>query len=161
MISFDYHGCTLLQYVVMIKISCKEAKRKGLSKYFTGKPCPKGHICPRRVSNNSCCECDNQLARTRCRTSEYYKTWKTSQRQKAIDHLGGKCVKCGFSDIRALQIDHVNGGGTQERRSLNYNFWKLYKKVCVDTSNQYQLLCANCNWIKRIENGEVDRRVVS
>src|SRR5689334_14993068 len=27
--------------------------------------------------------------------------------------LGRKCARCGFDDIRALQIDHVDGKGTQ------------------------------------------------
>src|SRR6478735_3027983 len=35
-------------------------------------------------------------------------------RQRVVNKLGGKCLHCGFSDIRALQIDHVNGGGNQE-----------------------------------------------
>ena len=30
-----------------------------------------------------------------------------------------KCLKCGFSDRRALQIDHINGGGIKERRIGN------------------------------------------
>ncbi len=29
--------------------------------------------------------------------------------------MGNKCVKCGFSDPRALQIDHINGDGMDNR----------------------------------------------
>jgi hypothetical protein len=138
-------------------ISCKEAKQKGFSKYYTGKPCPKGHVCPRRVSNNSCCDCDNQLARQRAklRTPEYRKERRDRKRLEIVDHLGGKCVRCGFSDIRALQIDHVNGGGVKARKQPNYNWWRFWVEVRKDTSGKYQLLCANCNWIKREENGEL------
>jgi hypothetical protein len=28
------------------------------------------------------------------------------------------------------------------------------KKVLADTTGSYQLLCANCNWIKKSENNE-------
>jgi hypothetical protein len=64
---------------------------------------------------------------------------------------GGKCVRCGFKDKRALQIDHKFGGGTAEKRALgNY---RLLQKVLNDPSD-YQLLCANCNWIKRHQRGE-------
>jgi RNase P subunit RPR2 len=71
--------------------------------------------------------------------------------------LGGKCVKCGFSDIRALQIDHVNGGGVKhyKSRSSSIRFYKDILDEIKEGSEKYQLLCANCNWIKRYENGEV------
>ena len=38
-------------------ISCPEARKKGLSRFFTGKPCPRGHICERRVSGYACIKC--------------------------------------------------------------------------------------------------------
>jgi 5-methylcytosine-specific restriction endonuclease McrA len=34
-----------------------EALASGLSRYFTGKPCPKGHVAERHVSNWGCVEC--------------------------------------------------------------------------------------------------------
>lgn len=70
-------------------------------------------------------------------------------RMKVFEKLGNKCVHCGFLDIRALQIDHVHGGGTQELRALQYNDY--LRKVLKDTEGNYQLLCANCNSIKRVE----------
>jgi hypothetical protein len=68
--------------------------------------------------------------------------------------LGGKCVRCGFSDARALQIDHVNGGGAKEDRGRNGGSRGLilYYRVLRDTGGTFQLLCANCNWIKRSES---------
>lgn len=78
------------------------------------------------------------------------------QRQRIIDALGGKCVRCGFSDVRALQIDHVNGNGAKERRQFkHYTSCRImiYQKI-LNGSKEYQLLCANCNWIKRFEEGE-------
>ncbi|AZU97897.1 hypothetical protein [Vibrio phage LP.1] len=35
----------------------KEAKRLGLTRYFTGKPCKHGHVDERKVVNHACCEC--------------------------------------------------------------------------------------------------------
>lgn len=73
-------------------------------------------------------------------------------RKMAITKLGGKCIRCGFSDHRALQIDHVNGGGLTELRATA---WRQYiLAVLADTEGKYQCLCANCNWIKRNENDE-------
>ncbi len=84
------------------------------------------------------------------------KIYNIKIRKPAIDILGNKCVKCGFADGRALQIDHINGGGKKER--LNMSCVKYYKMVVESVLNKegkYQLLCANCNWIKRYENNEV------
>lgn len=70
-------------------------------------------------------------------------------RQKVIAALGGECVWCGFSDPRALQIDHVNDGGSQIRRD-GQSWSQFYREILEGTHDQpVQLLCANCNWIKR------------
>jgi hypothetical protein len=79
------------------------------------------------------------------------KDYRDSKRLEVITHLGGKCNKCGFNDIKALQIDHINGGGRKDRNGLILGF---FKKVLADDSDNYQLLCANCNTIKRIVNHE-------
>lgn len=41
-------------------ISRKEAKAQGLTRYYTGLPCVKGHITERMVSCYSCCACHHQ-----------------------------------------------------------------------------------------------------
>ena len=82
----------------------------------------------------------------------YTRQYARDSRISVIEHLGGKCIRCGFSDIRALQVDHVNGGGRKELKIINYRAY--HKKIISDKTNSYQLLCANCNQIKKIENGE-------
>ena len=76
---------------------------------------------------------------------------RRKSRQMAIDFLGGKCNVCGWSDVRALQIDHVNGGGSKEHKLLGEV--KVYRRVLA-YPNEYQLLCANHNSLKRYENSE-------
>jgi hypothetical protein len=79
-------------------------------------------------------------------------------RQAVLQRLGGKC-KCGFSDWRALQIDHINGGGNQACKGVDklcyYN--ALLKLPEAELHLEYQILCANCNWIKRYENNEFSK----
>ena len=75
--------------------------------------------------------------------------------------LGDKCIKCGFSNIYALQIDHVNGGGHKALIKMRKNTKKYYMEILDHIKNgskEYQLLCANCNWIKRYENEETNKR---
>lgn len=76
-------------------------------------------------------------------------------RDEVLALFENKCGKCGFSDRRALQVDHVLGNGKQDK----HRGIPMYKKVLADTTGMYQLLCANCNWIKRHERGELPPRV--
>lgn len=88
---------------------------------------------------------------------EYRKNLMFKQRMEIFTLLGGKCIKCGFNDSRALQIDHINGGGSKERKIFGFHgtFLMKVKNSILNDFNEYQLLCANCNWIKRFENNEV------
>ena len=46
-------------------ISKKDALAQGLTHYFTGKPCKRGHDSKRFASNGKCCECHNLLRKTK------------------------------------------------------------------------------------------------
>lgn len=96
---------------------------------------------------------------------EKRRLYKKQQREiwklKLFDALGNVCKRCGFEDRRALQIDHINGGGQADRKSMGYKSgypYTYYKKILAmaDYPARYQLLCANCNWIKKAENNEVN-----
>lgn len=81
----------------------------------------------------------------------------TKLRQKLFDLLGDKCIRCGFTDRRALQVDHINGDANVDRArfgvstSIKYTY---YLKNKDEAKERLQILCANCNWIKRNENNE-------
>jgi hypothetical protein len=47
-----------MEDIEMIVIVRKEAKAKGLKRYFTGKACVHGHIVERFTCNKECVECD-------------------------------------------------------------------------------------------------------
>ena len=70
--------------------------------------------------------------------------------------MGNKCIRCGIDDWRILQVDHINNDGNEERRRVRLE--QLYKKILEmnneELNRNYQLLCANCNWIKKYENKE-------
>lgn len=76
-----------------------------------------------------------------------------------IDLLGGKCANCPFDDYRALQIDHVDGNSKDDPRNVRRGGTVYYSgvlKFLIANPLQkfYQILCANCNWIKRAERNE-------
>ena len=73
-------------------------------------------------------------------------------RERVYNLLGWECVRCGFDDPRALQLDHIDGGGCIEMAEIGTP--GIQRRVLLFPED-YQILCANCNWIKRFENGEV------
>ncbi len=76
-------------------------------------------------------------------------------REECIALLGGKCKGCGFSDIRALCIDHRNGGGAVDRKRIgNGRYYKTVLELIKAGSQDYQCLCANCNMIKARDRKE-------
>jgi len=64
-------------------ITRPEAKEKGLSHYYTGKPCKHGHVSNRRTDNGNCLVC----ARERCSAADYknYKAgWYRDNKQQVM-----------------------------------------------------------------------------
>ena len=56
--------------------------------------------------------------------------------------------------MRALQLDHIEGGGNKDRQAkgTGSTFYAWLKRNGYPPG--YQVLCANCNYIKRFENRE-------
>ena len=79
------------------------------------------------------------------------------KRRGLIEYLGGRCTRCGFNDFRALQVDHVQGDGFLYKHGRERYDHKdvIEKQIRADVDRKkFQLLCANCNWIKRFEENE-------
>lgn len=88
---------------------------------------------------------------------QYQRNKNHEERKELLNLLGSKCVKCGYNDWRALQIDHINGGGRKEILNFGSKYRKIIKQKIIEGSKDYQILCANCNRIKVFENGECVR----
>ena len=111
-----------------------------------------------RSSNSYCLPCNNLYKKRwyhahpeRARVAR--EKYNARLRLAVIHTLGGECKHCGIKDMRVLQIDHIHGRGHQEREAIG--FIGIRRKILKGNIKDYQLLCANCNWIKRAENKEV------
>lgn len=102
-------------------------------------------------------------------TQEYFKTYYKKNEAKRrsntriynqrlrnaiFELLGSKCIYCGFEDKRALQIDHINGGGSKDKKTAKGFYYKRVLTEIMEGKILYQILCANCNWIKRHDKNE-------
>lgn len=96
------------------------------------------------------------LKQYRKKNPNYHSDWGAAKRKELVDFLGGHCKHCSNSDIRVLQVDHVHGGGIQESKRYSHNRRQFNNDILngVLPKENYQILCANCNWIKRFTNKE-------
>lgn len=91
-------------------ISKAEAKAQGLPRYFTGKPCARGHVAERKTASDACHECTLERQRQRRRAKvaaefpEGRKPWKVCGEGEKV------CITCRtarplaefYADKRAL-----------------------------------------------------------
>jgi hypothetical protein len=77
----------------------------------------------------------------KCRSQAVYKKHRT-QKQRLVDHFGGKCKLCGYSKCpEALQFHHLDPSKKKHQISGQTRSWENVlkeAKKCV-------LLCANCH----------------
>lgn len=75
---------------------------------------------------------------------------RLKQRKLVLEHYSGgevKCRCCGENTYEFLAIDHINGGGTQHRKSLA-NAPVVRFLIKNNFPEGYQVLCHNCNHAK-------------
>ena len=64
-----------------------------------------------------------------------------------------KCTFCGYSNIVALSLDHVEGGGTKHKKEVckgGFYEWIIRSNFPPG----FQVLCMNCQFLKRHNRNE-------
>ncbi len=104
----------------------------------------------------SCKSCVNERRRlwaskNASKLKQHSEKYRLRRRDEAMDYLGGRVCTCGYSDVRALTIDHINGleGNPRQQGIKIHN--EILNMTETDAREKYQVLCWNCNWIKRME----------
>src|SRR5688572_20850833 len=84
------------------------------------------------------------------------RVYRQRRRIHAMWKLGGKCERCGFTDMRALQFDHreplfrmTRGHRLTDSLAAAGEILRAEKPELI-----YSLLCANCHVIKTREGSE-------
>jgi hypothetical protein len=74
-------------------------------------------------------------------------------RAQVLEAYGGTCALCSEDDPDLLQIDHVHGGGTKERKSVRGH--RFYAQVIRQGfPDHYRLLCVACH--RKVTLGQLD-----
>jgi hypothetical protein len=154
-------------------ISYSEAKKKKLTRYFTGKPCQKGHIAQRGITNSACIVCETIKNRIRLKWGKHpVSERRRREKEKAQRHLNNLkryCTECGGR----LDDKYIRRGGIiycsfvcneehEKKRKLREKekarkYYKEYylkkpkiSKPCVDcgtiiNGTKSKLRCKVCN----------------
>jgi hypothetical protein len=88
--------------------------------------------------------------------------YNARRRSELLAFFGGSCVRCGFADPRALHLDHISGGGKVYRDAGRHGLHEKWKMTRDDPDGAraiFQILCANCNFIKRDEDYEYGSKI--
>lgn len=95
----------------------------------------------RLKSNHGCIRCQNHDKRRKRKAA-----WKKA----VFSHYGNECKRCGFSDARALTIDHEDQKGYKHKTASGRRItgWPLYKwLVRHGFPKGFRTLCCNCQSI--------------
>ncbi len=93
----------------MIKevITRKQAKELGLARYFTGKPCPHGHVCERKTKSAACliCRKAHEAPAIKAKTKRYCKTDKGRMARRLIAnrHYAKSSTKIRVDEQRVIK----------------------------------------------------------
>ena len=100
-----------------------------------------------------------------CKYAEYNHRRRTvldtNRRKEAVQILGGKCILCGTTDKYFLCLDHINDDAKKDKERWTAdrvrNLWIIDN---LDEARQiFQVLCYNCNNLKRNNREEYDKRL--
>jgi hypothetical protein len=82
-------------------------------------------------------------------TNKRNKNYNRAFRLKALEVVGKNilaCSNCGCTDIRILEIDHINGGGRQETKGRG-NYTQFIRAIARGKrkTDDLRILCKVCN----------------
>lgn len=88
------------------------------------------------------------------RMTAYRRGRRLAAKVGSLRHYGGVCACCGEADVRLLTFDHIEGGGTEHRRT-NQTARNHMGSWLRDSGYPpgYQVLCFNCNSGRSVNGG--------
>jgi hypothetical protein len=100
-----------------------------------------------------CKDCRRQdriLRRDTGEEARWSREYRARIKAEALAHYGALCVCCGTTYEAHLTLDHVGGGGYQERQErAGTPTWRIAKQEGFP--ERFQVMCFNCNWAKHID----------
>jgi hypothetical protein len=150
--------------------SCSDARTQGLLFYFTGKPCPRGHVAARYVANRACSVCDRAQRpnRTPEENLHHVQTWYANltdeerrdyntrksrnwRKKQKPTKVEGVCTSADVEELMRVQLGLCAGCSRAFSSRLRYEVDHKTPPSRGGTHwpHNRQLLCRSCNAKKR------------
>ena len=115
-------------------IARKDALTQGLTHYFTGKPCKRGHLAMRYASTKSCVECSAAhnaafLAANPGKSTEYSQRWQVKNPDK-VKATEARRVRHRTDEVRSREFAYRQR--TKEQRRAYRRQWQA-NRMATDT----------------------------
>ncbi len=144
--------------------TCSDCRRvKSINEFYLNKNSHDGYC--NRCKSCSKVYCSDWRKSNPEKVSESKRHLAQDLKREVLTHYGNgwcACVHCGFDNMDALSIDHIDGNGIEHRRSLGLSTGRKFYAWCKRNGypEGYQTLCMNCQFIKRVKNKEdIPRRM--
>ncbi len=131
-------------------ISRAVAKSAGRRFYYTGQPCPSGHVARRYVSGFGCTEClryapDRYQRMKRACAERNTRHRRKKQKRLTAYKANRPCTDCGiYYPSCVMDFDHVRGEKTMDvSRMVAYGWDTVMQEI-----DKCDLVCANCHRIR-------------
>ena len=137
-------------------ISRKVAKSQGLKKYFTGKPCKRGHVVERHVSDKSCCQCRSDKSKQwHLDNKEYHdeinRLWYWANRER---HL--KNNRRWREENRAKYLARIKRYREENRERVNSGIRRWQRRQWA-TNPEYRMERGMRDMLRRTLNEKTSR----
>ena len=94
-------------------------------------------------------------------TNNYQRQYARMRKLKIINHYSNgtnECTLCGFDNVNALTLDHIDGNGNKERQQLNNKGGTPFYRYIFKNNfpNGYRVLCWNCNHLEHLRKSNYE-----
>ncbi len=133
-----------------MRVTCREAATRGLSRFYTGLACKAGHIAERFVTNRQCVECNARDARRwewkRSIQDPSYRMYRNLQRRtgQALRGLVSpvQVIGCDRLKLKNFMQDRFRKGMCWEK----YGQWEVDHIVPLSAASSFHELIALCHF---------------
>ena len=142
--------CRLEPALAFQPLTREEAAKRGLPRFWTGRPCKLGHWSQRYVSNRQCVECNAEQARARerlrCSEDPSYRMYRSVQRRSGQVLRGrasaAEALGCGHRKLRRYIEDRFTEGMSWDR----YGQWEVDHIVPLSAAGSLEELVRLCDY---------------
>lgn len=112
-------------------VTLQYARENGLKRYFTGKPCKRGHIAERKTCSKNCTQCDLEQSRGNPKKLAYMKEYTTKNKERI------SAYHAAYYERNAEKIKEYSKGKYQEKRPAMLAQMKEWRASNKDAMRQY------------------------